>query len=511
MANLVDSIVSWFSPVAGVKREQARRALAYYEAARTNKQRKQRRETTSGSAAVRTAGTSLREQARHLDQNHDLARGVLRVLVNNIVGPTGIGIEPQPKTLGGELHDDFAASLQRLNEEWGRRPEVTWCHDWPATQRLLGRTWLRDGEGLAQQVIGNTSRITHGSDVPFSLECMEPDFLPFDFDQSSPLVREGIELNAWGRPRAYHLHYEHPGDTYRYTPRQKMKRVPAERMLHAAMRDRFHQRRGVSVFAAVLGRLDDVKDYEESESVAAKVAASTAAAIIKGAPDFYPTTTGDDGEIVPRELRFRPGIIFDDLEPGERVEMIGNNNRPNPALVDFRFAMLRAIAGGTGASFSSLAKFYDNSYSAQRQELVESWIDYAVLSSEFISAVVRPVYERLIEIAIGSGVLSVPADLDQKTIADALYIPPTMPWIDPAKEAAAWLQLEQAGHASGPEIIRRRGRNPSQVFDAETAWRRRWREADELITADPATENQTSDVRNSDDETDANGREARLG
>ena len=68
----------------------------------------------------------------------------------------------------------------------------------------------------------------------------------------------------------------------------------------------------MSVFAAVLGRLEDIKDYEESERIAAKVAASMAAFIKKGSQDMYPNEM-KDGEMLARELKFRPGMIFDDL------------------------------------------------------------------------------------------------------------------------------------------------------------------------------------------------------
>ena len=56
---------------------------SYYEGARSDPARKQRRETGSADVATMRAGHSLREQARHLDQNYDIARGVLNILVQN--------------------------------------------------------------------------------------------------------------------------------------------------------------------------------------------------------------------------------------------------------------------------------------------------------------------------------------------------------------------------------------------------------------------------------------------
>jgi lambda family phage portal protein len=180
-------------------------------------------------------------------------------------------------------------------------------------------------------------------------------------------------------------------------------------------------------------------------------------------------------------------MVFDDLLPGEDIGTI-DTRRPNPALDPFRRSQQRAVASGTETTYSSTSKDYDGSYSAQRQELVEGYAAYGILSSEFTGKFVQPVYEAAISAAILSGQLTLPPDIDPDTLDAALYIPPQMPWIDPAKEAAANLALEQAGHASGPEIIRRRGLNPSDVIDQEKRWRKQWRDAGEQITADPAND-----------------------
>ena len=451
------------------KRSNSRQPQAYYEAAKPDKYRKQRKEQGSGDVAVLRAGRSLREQARHLEQNHDLARGALQTLITNIVGPNGIGIEPQPRNAKGEIDDDLASQIKQLLRNWSERPEVTWEHDWPSAQRLAARTWIRDGEALAQLLEGNVTALNHGTEVPFSLELIEPDLLPLELNSITPRITAGIERNAWGRPTQYHLYKTHPGDFgltgYSFTLATKS--VAADRMLHLKLVDRIGQARGVSAFASVLSRLDDIKDYEESERVAAKVAASMAAFIRKGSPDYY--NPDPDGE--PRDLRFRPGIIFDDLLPGEEIGMI-DSNRPNPQLETFRSGQLRAIASGIGCTYSSLSKNYNGTYSAQRQELVEGWGVYGVLTSEFISKFVRPVYQRFIRSAVTAGLLRLPSGISLSNLDDALYLGPQMPWIDPLKEASAWEKLESNLHASGPEIIRKRGQNPMDVLEQEARWRR---------------------------------------
>ena len=468
MGNIVDNVVAYFAPRAALRRMQMRRVLSYYEGARPDRLRKGRRATGGANDDVRRAGSTLREVARHLEQNYDLALGVLNTLVVNVVGAKGIGIEPQPRNADGSINDALARQILDLWRDWQSTPEVTRQHDWPSTQRILCRSWLRDGEVFAQLVAGTTPSLNHGSRVPFSLEMLEADCVPMNLEASTPAtIVQGIETNAWGAPVAYHVLREAPGASNALGGRTK--RIGVDRMLHIKNVLRIRQVRGVSIFASVLNRFDDLKDYEESERIAAKIAASMAAYIKKGAPDTYnPEAVDDDA---PRQMKFRPGMVFDDLRPGEDIGMI-DTNRPNPNLETYRSGQMKAIAAGTGPTFSSISRTYDGTYSAQRQELVEGYAAYATLSEEFISRIVRPVYERFIATALASRMLVVPRGVKLETLSDATYMPPAMPWIDPRKEAEAWALLEDRTYISGPEIIRKRGGNPLDVLEQQGRWMR---------------------------------------
>jgi lambda family phage portal protein len=465
---LPDRIVSWLNPEAGVRRAHARQVLAYFEAAKPDRLRKSRRETGSGNDAVLRAGATLRQLARHQEQNHDLALGVLNTLVNNTVGAQGIGIEPQPRKRDGTIDDKLAREILKLHKDWARNPEVTRQHDWPSAQRLLARSWFRDGEVFSQQLIGQVFALDHGTEVPYSIEMLECDFVPMDMSATQPTIQQGVEINAWGRPVAYHVYKADPNESQGFLRYQgQTKRIAAGDMLHLKTVHRIRQLRGVSVFASVLNRFDDLKDYEESERIAAKIAASMAAFIRKGSPDQY---TPDNDE-APRSMRMRPGMIFDDLKPGEEIGTI-DTNRPNPNLETYRSGQLRAVAAGAGPTYSSIARNYNGTYSAQRQELVEGWSTYAVLAAEFTSRIVRPVYESFIATAVASGKLRIPADVDRATLNDAIYLAPQMPWIDPKKEAEAYAILEDRAYVSGPEIVRKRGGNPIDVIEQQARWLR---------------------------------------
>lgn len=485
MFNPIDSITAWINPVAAVKRAQARQTLAHYEAAKPGRLRKDRNKNPAPNQLVERSAVALRNHARYLERNHDITRGVLRTLVNNVVGPRGIGIEPQPRRMDGTIHTEYAAALRALHQKWCRRPEVTAKMHWAQAERMLAYTWLRDGEGFAQQVVGPVAGLQHATAVPFSLELLEPDFIPMNFSDLSRNIRQGVQLNAWGRATAYHCFKRDPREAGAWVTPSDLKIVPAANMLHVSTMDRLHQVRGISEFASVLTRVEDLKDYEESERIAAKVAASMGAYVkrIPGPEGYEAPSEGEAQE--ERHLRMQPGMIFDGLKVGEEIGMI-DTNRPNPNLVAWRSGQLRAYAAGVGASFSSISRDYNGTYSALRQELVEQWVHYAVLTDDFAGQFSLPVYETLVRVAHLSGVLPIPKDVLAGTETECLLVGQQMPWIDPLKEATAYEKLTQSGFTSEVEVIRRRGGNPREVMDQIAEWRRLAGELGLRFTSDGA-------------------------
>lgn len=487
--NLVDRFVAYWSAERGLKRLAARTALAHYEAAKPSKQRKFRASSGAPDLLPGLSGVALRNQVRYLERNHDIMRGAIATLVNNTVGPAGIGVEFQPRRKDGSIHTEYQQALTEEFRNFRRRPEVTWQHDWASAQRMMARTWIRDGEAFAQELFGPVAKLDHGTRVPYSLEMIEPDLLPLDFDDESRGVRQSVERSEWGRAMGYWVYKKNPEDANILRGLPDMKRVASERMLHLAHRDRIGQLRGVSPFASVITRFEDIKDYEESERVAAKVSAMLTGYVKRVSPEGYDPTgmevDEETGNLKPRDLRMSPGMIIDSLAVGEEIGLI-DSSRPNPNLVTFRDGQLRAAAAGIGISHSSLSRNYDGTYSAQRQELVEQWVHYAVLTDLFASRFVLPVAQRFVEVADLSGVVRMPADLKPGTHDDVLLVAPSMPWIDPLKEITAWVMAVQAGFASEYEVLRKRGVNPHDLLEQVTEWRKQSKARDLVFSSDAA-------------------------
>lgn len=473
----IEDLIKQAFPGWAVKREQARLVLRAYEAAQPSRSHKPMGDALDADSALFPAGESIRQQARWLDDNHDLASGALTSITNAVVGAQGIVADPQPRNKKGEVIQGLADDIRRVMEDAGRYPEVTGQMNDAQMQRQIFRAWLRDGEMFAQVLEGNVRGLRHLGELPLSLELLEADFVPYDvMGLTDDNLVMGIKKDAWGRPKSYYVYKDHPGKIDTWTTREDLKIIPARKMMHVMMRNRLGQTRGISQFAPVITRLNDLKLYEESERLAARISAALTVAIKKGSPDLYNPGDGSvDGE---REFAMAPGMVFDQLMPGESVEVI-ESSRPNALLGDFRAAMVRMVAAGLGGTYSSIAKSYEGTYSSQRQELVEGYVAYRAMGDEYIAQFVRPLYERRLEWAQMSGLVRLPRELDKRTLMDAGYTTQQMPWIDPAKEAGAWETLAQAGFESEEAVIRSRGRKPQEVQAEIKRWRE-WSDQEEL-------------------------------
>jgi lambda family phage portal protein len=483
LLNPIDRIAAWFDPEKGLRRIQQRHALDQlqaraHEAATPSRLRKMGMDRQGPNAIAQQGALAIRIRTRHEVRNHDIARGIVRTMVNNIVGANGIGFEPTPRRADGTIHEEFAAQITKVMKLWAKRPEVQRKFHFAKCQRMAAAGWIRDGEYFTQNCVGFIPGLQHATALPYSIELIEPDFMPLEYTDMAKNILQAAERNAWGQILAWWVWKNHPNEIVGpfVSSWADLKRVDAARILQLAFLDHSSQVRGISEFASILNRLSDIKDYEESERIAAKVAASLTAYIkkIPGQegydPDTAPNVDKATGDVIGRDLRFSPGMIIDGLAVGEEIGLI-DSNRPNPNLVTFRQGQLKAAAAGIGASYSSISKSYDGTFSAQRQELVEQWVNYAVLTDEFTGQWLQPVYENAVSAGIMSGLLKLPRDVVPETADDALYIAQAMPWIDPMKEAGAWVLLARAGFASEIEVLRRRGVNPRDFLEQSRSWR----------------------------------------
>lgn len=449
-------------PGWALKRAENRAKLAQVqrllEHDRNNKRHPHRRMGgQSGDAVMEHTKHRIRESARWLEENHDVAVSIIETLKTRLVG-RGTYVEPMAMTRGGELHADLNRAIRRAWRDWKRNPDVTGEYAGVELERIVIGSWLRDGEVFIQH-IGPDSRLGFDRSIQYSLELIESDLVPFDTLRDN--VIHGVEKNTWGRPTAYWFYKDHPGN---HAPFRMMaldldtKRVPADRITHLKLTNRIGQTRGLSIFHASIDRLLDLSDYEDSERVAARVAACLTAFITRDGVTPYEASADGSGE---RDMRLAPGMVYE-LGVGEGVHTIAPN-RPNEQLDPFVNGQLRRVAGGTHVSYSTMSRNYLGTYSSQRQEMVEAEDGYAPLRAKYWGDFLEPVYRRFLRQAVEDRVIALPRDVDIGTLYDVEFRGPALPWIDPQKESKGYELDLVNGFKSRHQIIRERGGDPERV------------------------------------------------
>ncbi|TNM80469.1 phage portal protein, partial [Escherichia coli] len=103
---ILDDVIGVFSPGWKAARLRSRAVIQAYEAVKTTRTHKARRENRTADQLSQYGAVSLREQARYLDNNHDLVIGVFDKLEERVVGKNGIIVEPHPVLRNGAIHRD---------------------------------------------------------------------------------------------------------------------------------------------------------------------------------------------------------------------------------------------------------------------------------------------------------------------------------------------------------------------------------------------------------------------
>ena len=460
-------------PQRALKRAIARARIAqveassqrYYDAGKPSRYRPSHMgpESISAQAITQEGAENMRAYARDLDENNEIAISIFDTLVNNIVG-CGVPLMPAMRNRDGSLNDQANQQMRRLLHDWAMKPTADRQTSFAECQRLLCRTWLRDGEVFVNKLQGNIPGFRHSGALPYSLEMMEPDFVPFVFNESDPrLIIQGVAVSKYFEPQAYYVSKVHPGDVWNsyvgvWTAESDYQRIPAERIIHLKFTRRINQVRGVSLIHGAIRGMEDLQDYMESERIAARIAAAMTG-YVKKSPDAQTVINTETGN---RDLEMSPGMIFDNLLPGEEIGTI-DSNRPNTEVNNFVGGMMRRLAAATKTSYSTISRDYDGSYSSQRQSMVETKPNYDILRDYFVNQFMRPVYHDLVDSAMMTGALQIPRSVDRETIHDVHVPNVPMPWIDPKKEAEADVIRMTNNLASTSQIITERGGDPTEV------------------------------------------------
>lgn len=448
--SILDRVVIALAPERGLRRVKAKAAAAavmnYDAASRGARTYGWKAPATDADAAAAGGRARMRNLSRDMIRNRPWAARAQSITTANVVGT---GVNPSVKDENGGPNNE---AMQVIRDHL-----LTSAIDAQGFLNVIGMqtqvmdTVFSDGEIIARRRMRDP-RFNSGLRLPFQVQLMEADHLDtVKTSHGQNEVIEGIEYGPTGRPEAYHLFPQHPGNMARITSgRFTSERVPAASILHIRRSDRPGQMRGTPWLAPVMMSLGELSDYQEAQILKQRTAALLAF-FIEAGEDDKPYNGAALSEM-------QPGAIVG-LSPGQKVVA------SDPPKVDgydqFMRQGLMAVASGLGLTVESLTgDLRGVNFSGGRMGRME--MDRLV-----------QVWQRLIIIdqfcrGVGGWTLGVWRLQGLNTSLppapdEIMWTAQRRALIDPAKEIKASIDEIEAGLTSRQRKIREFGGDPDDV------------------------------------------------
>jgi lambda family phage portal protein len=440
----------------------ARGALMSYDAATQPRAGRFRTRHGSADEISRDYRQRLAFISRDIIRNSPLGAAAVRVISGEIVG-SGIAL-----SLSG-LSDDLQARARLLigSHLQTRAIDADGRLDLYGIQRLAARAMVSDGECFVR-------RIRRGSAggrallLPFQVQVIEADHLDLAKTGRTAAggeISEGIERDASGQVIAYHFFRHHPHGGWLRRVMDRSDRVEAVDVIHVFRVERPGQGRGVSWFAPVALRMQDLSDAIGANVMRQKIAACFVAFVMS--PDdgderpLSGMAEGEDGgggSGASDAVTIEPGTV-QDLRPGETVTF---SSPPSVEGFDgFVKLVQHEIASGLGITFEALTGELSqvNFSSAKIGRLamhrnVDDWRS---------DALVPTLCDGLARWLLEGWAVTDPRNAAQILAAVASHTPPARAAIEPLKDAKAAEVEVRAGFRSRRDVVLSQGRDPDRV------------------------------------------------
>lgn len=438
--NFLDKAIGFFSPETALKRAAQRDRLRRYEAAAKGRRTEGWHATGSSvNQEIMRDGKRLRERARDLEQNNPYAKKALRTVKLNVVG-TGI----RPAILG------TGRKVETMKKSWDAWADKTDC-DFEGSLNFYGlQALIMYNVALSGEVLVLRRRSAE-MDVPLQLQVVEPEYLDTSRDTdktpSGGYIQQGIEFDASGRRKGYHIFKRHPSEAMTV----ESIFVDKADVIHIYLKERPGQQRGVPFMHAAMLRMKDFDDYEDAQLIRQKIASCFAA---------FVTDTGEQAVSVGDEDeddfgRLEPGVI-ERLPPGKSITFASPPSAEGYG--DYTRTTLQGVSAGVGTSYEALTNDYSNvNFSSGRM----GWLEFQRLVEELQELLMIPLFcdkvwewfREAVALRKGSSFLDV----------NATWTSPRREMIDPVKETNAIVTQVKGGLQSWSEAVRRQGYDPEAV------------------------------------------------
>lgn len=484
--NFLDRAVAAVSPVQGLKRAAARRALEVTNSGYGNYGANVTKKSLigwlfrGGSAKedIEDNIDTLRQRSRDAYMGIPTASAALKTMRTNVVAG---GLMPSPQIdadylrLTNEQAEALQAQILREFALWADTPvcDADRVDNFYKLQQLAFLSYLMNGDAFALLPMKEQP----GQPYSLRVRVIEADRVcsPDGYDRLVPCevkghkvhsIVQGVETDADGMVIAYWICNQHPlsslsnqAGALEWTRVEAYGSSGRPNVLHVMNRERAGQRRGVPVLAPVLEALKQLGRYTEAEITAAVISAMftvfiQSATVQNGKPI---------GEALPPEqlidaqdqgtIELGNGAIVA-LNPGETVEF-AKPEHPNSGYDAFFNAMVKEIGAALEIPPEVLEKQFTQNFSSARGSLNEFWRTCGMQRDWFSDDFCQPVYEAWLAEAVARGRIKAPGFFGdpaiRKAYADCKWNGPSRTALNPSQEVEAAIKRVDAGFSTAEE------------------------------------------------------------
>lgn len=414
---------------------------------------------------------TMRDRSRDLDNNNDYAHNFFRKLKNNVVGHTGFKLQVKGKLSDGSLDKSGNTLVEEAFNRWSLPENASVCGTMSLREQceLIVESTAKDGDNIIR-----IHRNFKDNPFRFALQILEADHLDEKLNRDLPngnKIRLGIEKNPLGRPIAYYLFKNHPGDVGSALD-NKYVRVLAEDIIHPFLKLRASQSRGIPWMHTAIIRLRQLGAFEEAAVINARIGASQMGLLLmKDGEEFEGDEETPEGDKI---INVEPGLLRSVSGVEDFKEF--NSQYPNGEFATFNKAMLRGAASGVGCSYNSLANDLEGvSFSSIRTGSLEERDSWKVIQSWFAEKVLNRIYSEWFVMAVMSGQLKISfSDIDRFALPK--WQPRRWEWVDPLKDIQARKEELAIKTTSPQRICAEKGVDFEEIVGE-------WEEANELLAS----------------------------
>lgn len=343
MNNPIDSIVGFFNPSAGVKRQQSRMAMdamrGYDATSKSPRNNGWFRPSTSGAQEASAHSRILANTGQELCRNNPLAKRMKYVWANNAVGK-GITLdvnsttEKKAKTFIDEWDEWFGSTdcdFEGHNTGYGLE------HLWMSTVVESGGVFIRQ-------------HINPKLKFPLQLQTIEQSYLDRSKNKHTEngVIIDGIQFDGNGQIEGYWFILDKTNTGLGKPPVSKF--YGADKIIHMYRKERTGQHIGITWFSSIATTLNNYNTYQDAKLMQQQIAACFAL-IVENAQTA--SGLGESSSTLPESIE--PSMI-EYVEAGTNVNTITPPKADNS--VNFDVSLKRDMAVGGGITYEQLTGDY---------------------------------------------------------------------------------------------------------------------------------------------------------